>query len=182
MMRRRTRLRAMTELLRFGKPVHLVGDPPQPGEPARDFTVHRFTPETGIVPFTLADLPPKPRLLSAVPSLDTPVCSAETKTLNHRIRDFGDAVAAYTISLDLPFAQARWCGAEGVTVMETLSDWKTRSFGTSWGVLVEETQLLARAVFVLDAAGTVVYTQVVPEITHEPEYEPVLAALEQAAR
>jgi thiol peroxidase len=171
----------MTELLRFGKPVHLVGEPPQPGEPARDFVVHRFTPETGVVPVTLADLPAKTRLISAVPSLDTAVCSKETKTLDERLAAFGDAVAAYTISLDLPFAQARWCGTEGVAVMQTLSDWKTRSFGTSWGVLVEESQLLARAVFVLDAAGTVVYTQIVPEITHEPEYEPVLAALAAAA-
>ena len=170
----------MVEILRFGKPVHLVGEPPQPGDPARDFTVHSFSPETGIVPVTLADLPAKPRILSSVPSLDTPVCSKETVRLNHGLAAFGDAVAAYTISLDLPFAQARWCGAEGVTTMRTLSDWKTRSFGTSWGVLVEETQLLARAIFVLDAGGTVTYTQVVPEITHEPEYEPVLAALEAA--
>jgi thiol peroxidase len=93
--------------------------------------------------------------------------------LNHGLAACGDAVAAYTISLDLPFAQARWCGAEGVATMQTLSDWKTRSFGTSWGVLLEETQLLARAIFVLDADGTVTYTQIVPEITHEPEYEPV---------
>jgi thiol peroxidase len=171
-------LRSM-EVLGFGKPLHLVGEPPRAGEPARDFEVHRFSPEAGIVPVTLADLPSKPRLLSAVPSLDTPVCSAETTTFDDRLGAFGDAVAAYTVSLDLPFAQARWCSAEGIKVMETLSDWKTRSFGTSWGVLVEEMQLLARAVFVLDADGTVVYTQVVPEITHEPEYEPILAALEQ---
>ena len=168
----------MTEVLLFGKPVRLVGEPPRPGEPARDFEVHRFTPDTGLVPVRLADLPAKPRLLSAVPSLDTPVCSLETKTLDERLAVFGEAVAGYTISLDLPFAQARWCGAEGVETMQTLSDWKTRSFGTSWGVLTEETQLLARAVFVLDAAGTVVYTQVVPEIAHEPQYEPMLAMLE----
>jgi thiol peroxidase len=84
--------------------------------------------------------------------------------------------------MDLPFAQARWCGVEGVTNIETLSDYKTRSFGRSWGVLVEESQLLARCLFVLDAAGTVVYTQIVPEITNEPEYDPVLAALEEAVR
>jgi thiol peroxidase len=165
------------EVLGFGKPLHLVGEPPRPGEPAREFEVHRFSPETGIVPVTLADLPAKPRLLSAVPSLDTPVCSRETKTLNERLAAFGDVVAAYTISVDLPFAQIRWCGTEGVEGMETLSDWKTRSFGTNWGVLVEETQLLCRALFVLDADGMVVHTQVVPEVTHEPEYEPVLDAL-----
>lgn len=167
------------EVLLFGQPVHLVGRPPEAGEPARDFEAHRFAPETGLASVTLADLPPKPRLLSAVPSLDTPVCSAETKTFDDRLAAFGDAVAAYTVSLDLPFAQARWCGTEGVSRIQTLSDWKTRSFGTNWGVLVEESQLLARAVFVVDAVGTVTYTQIVPEITHEPEYEPVLAALER---
>jgi thiol peroxidase len=170
----------MVEILGFGKPMRLVGEPPRAGEPARDFVVHSFSPEAGIVPVTLADLPAKPRLLSAVPSLDTPVCSKETVTLNHRLADFGDVVAAYTISLDLPFAQARWCDAEGVSRMQTLSDWKTRSFGTNWGVLIEESQLLARAVFVLDAADTVTYAQIVPEITHEPEYEPLLAALADA--
>lgn len=160
-----------------GNEVHLVGEPPQPGEPARDFTVHSFTPETGIVPVTLADLPAKPRLISAVPSLDTPTCSTETKTLNTRLAELGDAVAAYTVSVDLPFAQARWCGVEGVENMQTLSDYKTRSFGNSWGMLVEESQLLARGLFVVDAGGTVVYTQIVPEISHEPEYDPVLDAL-----
>jgi thiol peroxidase len=170
----------VTEVTVFGKPARLVGEPPLPGDQAPDFEVHRFTPETGIVPVTLADLPAKPRLVSSVPSLDTPVCSKETKTLDDRLVHFGDSLAAYTISVDLPFAQVRWCSAEGVEVMQTLSDWKTRSFGTSWGLLVGESQLLARAVCVLDESGTVVYAQVVPEITHEPDYEPLLAALERA--
>ena len=169
----------MTEVTGFGRPLHLVGEPPRPGEPARDFEVHRFTPETGVVRVTLADLPAKPRLLSSVPSLDTPTCHVETKTLNERLSVFGEAVAAYTVSVDLPFAQARWCGIEGVDGVQALSDYKTRSFGTTWGVLVEETQLLARCLFVLDSQGTVAYTQIVPEITHEPDYEPVLAALEE---
>jgi thioredoxin-dependent peroxiredoxin len=172
----------MIEVLRFGKPVHLVGEPPRPGEPARDFEVHRFTPETGVVPVTLADLPAKPRLLSTVTSLDTPTCHVETKTLNERLAAFGDGVAAYTVSMDLPFAQARWCGVEDVDGIQALSDYKTRSFGTNWGVLVEETQLLARCLFVLDEDGTVAYTQIVPEVTHEPEYEPVVAALEELVR
>jgi thioredoxin-dependent peroxiredoxin len=172
----------MLEILRFGKPVHLVGVPPQPGEPARDFEVHRFTPETGVVAVTLADLPAKPVLLSTVTSLDTPTCHIETKTLDDRLAVFGDAVAGFTVSMDLPFAQARWCGAEGVSGMVALSDYKTKSFGTSWGVLIEETQLHARCLFVLDAGRTVIYTQIVPEATHEPEYEPVVAALEEAVR
>ena len=160
-----------------GNEVHLVGEPPQPGEAARDFEVVSFTPETGMTPFTLADLPAKPRLISAVPSLDTPVCAIETKTLNARLSELGDSVAAFTVSVDLPFAQSRWCGLEGVDNMTALSDYKFRSFGTGWGMLVQETQLLARGLFVVDAGGTVTYTQIVPEITDEPEYEPVLDAL-----
>jgi thiol peroxidase len=160
-----------------GNEIHLVGEPPQPGEPARDFQVVSFTPETGMAPFTLADLPAKPRLISAVPSLDTPTCSTETKTLNARLAELGDSVAAYTVSVDLPFAQARWCGLEGVDNMTALSDYQTRSFGTNWGMLVDESKLLARGLFVVDAGGTVTYTQIVPEITHEPEYDPVLDAL-----
>jgi thiol peroxidase len=162
----------------LGNTLHLVGAPPAPGEHARDFLVHGFAPERGMFPVTWPDLPLKPRLVSSVPSLDTPVCSRETKTLNERIGELGDAVAAYTISVDLPFAQARWCGAESVENMHSLSDHQSRSFGNSWGLLVEETQLLARAVFVVDASDVVTYAQVVAEMTHEPDYEPLLAALE----
>lgn len=172
----------MPTLTLGGNEVHLVGEPPQPGERARDFVVHRFTAESGVVPVTLADLPAKPRLISTVPSLDTDTCSLETRTISSRIAALGDALAAYTVSMDLPFAQARWCGAEGVENMQVLSDYKTRSFGTSWGMLVEESQLLARGVFVLDAEGIVTHAQVVPEITHVPDYDLLLAALEDAVR
>jgi thiol peroxidase len=172
----------MSQLLFLGNPVHLTGEPPAVGDQAPDFTVHRFVPGEGIVPFTLADLPAKPRLVSVVPSLDTPVCSAQTKMFAERIAAYGDDVAAYTVSVDLPFAQARWCGAEHVENMQSLSDYQTRSFGTSWGMLVDEVKLLARAVFVLDSDGTVTYAEIVPEISHEPAYEPALAALDALVR
>jgi thiol peroxidase len=172
----------MQQLLFLGNPVHLSGDPPEVGEPAREFTAHRFVPGEGIVPFTLADLPAKPTLVSVVPSLDTPVCSTQTKLFAERLAAYGDDVAAYTVSVDLPFAQARWCGAEQVDNMLSLSDYQTRSFGTSWGLLVDEVKLLARSVFVLDAEGTVTYAEVVPEISHEPAYEPALAALDALVR
>jgi thiol peroxidase len=162
-----------------GDPLHLTGTPPQAGEPARDFTMHRFSPEEGMVEVTLADLPAKPRLLSVVPSLDTPVCSAQTQAFDERLAAYGDRIAAYTISVDLPFAQRRFCEDEGTHNTVTLSDYKTRSFGTSWGMLVDETQLLARGVFVLDAAGIVTYAEVVPDISHEPQYEPALQALDE---
>ena len=168
----------MAEITFFGKPLHLVGTPPEAGEPARDFEVHRFSPDEGLVAVTLADLPAIPRLLSVVPSLDTPTCSAQTRSFNERLHKYGDRVAAYTISLDLPFAQSRFCADAGVDTMTTLSDYQERSFGNSWGLLVNETKLLARAVYVLDASGRVVYAQLVPEVTHEPDYEPALEALD----
>jgi thiol peroxidase len=172
----------MTELLFLGNPVHLSAEPPAVGERARDFTVHRFAPGEGIVPVSLDDLPAKPCLVSVVPSLDTPVCSTQTKMFSERLAAYGDRVGAYTVSLDLPFAQARWCGAEGVDNMQTLSDYQTRSFGTSWGMLVDELKLLARAVFVLDADHTVTYAEIVPELSHEPAYAPALAALDALVR
>lgn len=166
----------------LGNRLHLTGEPPAVGDPAPDFVVHRFIPGEGVIPVSLADLPAKPRLVSVVPSLDTAVCSAQTKEFNARVAAYGDEVAAYTVSLDLPFAQIRWCGTEDVENMQVLSDYQTRSFGTSWGLLVEETKLLARAVFVLDSEGTITYAELVPEITHEPEYEPALAALDALTR
>jgi thiol peroxidase len=172
----------MTELLFLGNPVHTTAEAPVVGDQAPAFTAHRFVPGEGILPFTLDDLPAKPTLVSVVPSLDTPVCSTQTKIFNERLAAYGDRVGAYTISLDLPFAQARWCGAEEVENMQTLSDYQNCSFGTSWGMLVDELKLLARAVFVLDADHTVTYTEIVPELSHEPTYAPALAALDALAR
>jgi thiol peroxidase len=164
----------------FGNPLHLSGEPPRVGERARDFTLHRFSPDEGLVAVTLGDLPRKPRLLNVVPSLDTSVCSTQTKTFSARLDGLGESVAAYVVSADLPFAQGRWCGAEGVDNLQALSDYQDRSFGRSWGLVVEEMKLLARAVFVLDAGGLVTYAQLVPEISHEPDYDPAIAALEDA--
>src|SRR5947207_2487073 len=111
----------MAEITLFGTAHALSGEPPGAGDRARDFRVHRFTPDEGIVPVTLADLPRKPRLLSVVPSLDTPVCAEQTRSFNTGLAALGDEVAAYTISLDLPFAQGRFCSAEGIENMQTLS-------------------------------------------------------------
>jgi thiol peroxidase len=165
----------------FGEPVELSGTPPRAGEMARDFTVHRFSPEEGIIEVTLADLLPKPRLLNVVPSLDTPVCSSQTRSFSERIRELGPRVVAYTISVDLPFAQHRFCGAEHVDNVVSLSDYRTRSFGTSWGLLMTESQLLARSVFVLDPEGKIRYAQIVSEVTEHPAYDPALEALAAVA-
>jgi thiol peroxidase len=168
----------MAEITFRGNPIPLSGEPPHAGEPAPDFQLHRFSPEEGLVEVTLADLPAKPRLISVVPSLDTPVCSTQTQTFNQQLAELGDSVAAYTVSLDLPFAQARYCGAEGISNMTTLSDYQTGSFGRNWGMkMTEGMHLLARGVFVLDADGNVTYAQLVKEVGEQPDYDAALAAL-----
>src|SRR5258708_26978398 len=112
----------MAQVSFLGNPLQLSGEPPVAGERAREFTLHRFSPAEGIVAVTLADLPAKPRLLSVVPSLDTPTCSVQTTTFNERLARLGDTIAAYTVSPDLPFAPGRFCGAHGVPNMQALSD------------------------------------------------------------
>jgi len=138
-----------------------------------------------LTPVTLADTPAKARLFSVVPSLDTGVCSMQTKKFDEGLKTLGDSVAAYTVSLDLPFAQKRFCTAENVTNMQTVSDVHDHSFGKNWGVLIESglpLKLLARAVFVVDKAGKITYAEYVPEVTNHPNYEAALAALQAAAK
>jgi thioredoxin-dependent peroxiredoxin len=163
-----------------GDPLELAGEPPHAGQQAPDFRMHRLAPDDGLVPVTLADLPRKPRLISVVPSLDTPVCSEQTKAFNQALAGFGERVAAYTISLDLPFAQNRYCGTEGVNAMKTLSDYQERSFGQNWGMLINDLKLLARGVFVVDADDRIIHAELVPEITDYPDYDAALAALRDA--
>ncbi|MBX9625194.1 MAG: thiol peroxidase [Gemmataceae bacterium] len=161
-----------------GNPVALAGPEVKAGAKAPDFKTLQ-----GLDAVTLADTAGKARLFSVVPSLDTPVCSTQTKKFEDGIKGLGDKVACYTVSLDLPFAQKRFCGAEGVTTMQTLSDVHNHSFGQNWGVLIEglPLPLLARAVFVVDKAGTVTYAEYVSEVTSEPNYDAALAALKAAA-
>jgi thiol peroxidase len=161
-----------------GNPVTLAGPEVKPGQKAPDFKALQ-----GLDVKTLADTAGKARLFSVVPSLDTPVCSTQTKRFEDAIKGLGDNVACYTVSLDLPFAQKRFCGAEGVSAMQTLSDVHDQSFGRNWGVLIEglPLPLLARSVFVVDKNGTVTYAEYVPEVTSEPNYDAALAALKKAA-
>src|SRR6478672_4764152 len=156
----------------------LVGPAIKAGDKAPDFKAL-----SGLSPVTLADTPAKARIFSVVPSLDTPVCSMQTKKFDEGLAALGDKVASYTVSLDLPFAQKRFCSAEGVKSMQTLSDVHNHSFGTSWGVLLEglPLPLLARSVFVVDKAGKVTYAEVVPEVTSEPNYAAALDALKSVA-
>ena len=127
----------------------------------------------------LSDHAGKVRVLVSVPSLDTPVCDAEARRFNAEAAGLGDDVVVLVISMDLPFAQARWCAAAGIDRVATLSDHRDAAFGQAYGVLIRELRLLARAVFVVDAAGKVAYTQRVREMTDEPDYQDVLRAVRQ---
>jgi thiol peroxidase len=161
-----------------GGPVTLVGPEVKAGGKAPDFKCLK-----GLDAVTLADTPAKARMFSVVPSLDTPVCSTQTKKFEDTIKTLGEKVACYTVSLDLPFAQKRFCTGENIVNMQTLSDVHNHSFGQNWGVLLEglPLALLTRAVFVVDKGGTVTYAEYVPEVTSEPNYEAALRALQQAA-
>ncbi len=158
-----------------GNPVTLVGNELTIGAVAPDFTVHYF--KDGMKTITLADLRGKPSLISIVPSLDTGVCQTQTKTLNKELSDMGDKINAVTISRDLPFAMNRFCGAESITNLKVGSDYQSGKFGEAWGLTIDELKLLARALYVLDADGKVVYAEIVPEVTQEPNYAKAIEAL-----
>ncbi|MFO0939008.1 MAG: thiol peroxidase [Gemmataceae bacterium] len=163
-----------------GNPKSLFGPALKAGDKAPDFKCLN----QGLAFVTLADTPAKARLFSVVPSLDTPVCSVQTKKFEEGVKALGDSVACYTVSLDMPFAQKRFCSGEGLSSMQTLSDVHDQSFGKQFGVLLDglPLALLARSVFVVDASGTISYVEIVPEVTSEPNYENALAALKAAVR
>jgi len=115
-------------------------------------------------------------IVTSVPSLDTPVCDVETRRFNEEAGKMGNDVAVLTISMDLPFAQKRWCGAAGVKNVQTLSDHREAAFGKAYGVLIKDLRLLARAVFVLDKQGTIWYVELVKEVASEPNYGAALNA------
>ena len=160
-----------------GNPMTLLGDEIKVGSLAPDFTVHFF--EGGLKTISKADLAGKPTLISVVPSLDTGVCQIQTKRFNQELAAMGDKINSLTVSRDLPFAQNRFCGAEAIKGMKMGSDYQAGSFGVAWGVMIDELKLLARSVFVLDAAGKVVHAEIVPEVTHEPNYAAAEAALKK---
>jgi thiol peroxidase len=156
-----------------GQPLTLVGKEVKVGEPAQDFEVL----SNDLSPVKLSSFRGKICIISSVPSLDTSVCDTMTRRFNQEAVNLGDDMVVLTISMDLPFAQKRWCGAADVKNVQTLSDHRDASFGNAFGVLIKELRLLARAVFVLDKEGIVRYVQIVNELTNEPDYEAVLQAL-----
>lgn len=155
-----------------GKPMTLLGPEIRVGEKAPDFRVV----DTALAPVSLGDFRGKVKVISSVPSLDTPVCDAETRRFNQEAANLPGDIVVLTVSLDLPFAQKRWCAAAGIDKVKTLSDYQDRSFAAAYGVLVKESRLLSRSIFVVDKGDTVRYVQHVKDGSQEPDYAPVIAA------
>ncbi len=158
-----------------GNPVTLLGNDVEIGQSAPDCTLVA----NNLSEFKLSSLKGKTVILCSVPSLDTPICDMESKRFNQEAINLGDDVAVVVISVDLPFAQKRWCGATGSSKIITVSDHRETAFGQAYGVLVKGPRLLARAIFVVDASGKLQYKQIVPEITTEPNYNEVLEAVKK---
>ena len=155
-----------------GAPLTLLGPEIKVGDQAPDFEVL----DNDLKGVTLKDYLGKVIILASVPSLDTPVCDMETRRFNNEASLLGDSISILTISMDLPFAQKRWCGAHGIEKVVTLSDHRLASFGQAYGVLIEELRLLARAIFVVDTKGIIRYVQLVKEVASEPDYNAALQA------
>ena len=160
-----------------GTTMHLSGNQPAVGQKAPDFTLTA----TDMSPKGLKDFAGKVLVLVSVPSLDTPVCDMEVRRFNKEAAALSDKVRIVAVSCDLPFAQARWCGAAGVSAVQTLSDYKEANFGKAYGVLINELHLLASTIFVVAPDGTLAYSQIVPEVAHEPDYAAALEAVKKLA-
>jgi thioredoxin-dependent peroxiredoxin len=154
-----------------GKPLTLVGPELKVGDQAPDFTVL----DNALKPVHLADTGHKTRIFSVVPSLDTPVCDMQTKRFNEEAAKLND-VDFYTVSMDLPFAQKRFCNAFTLDRIKMLSDHLQTSFGSAWGTLIKELRIMSRAIFVVGPDNKIKYVEYVPEVSHHPNYEAALAA------
>jgi len=155
-----------------GKPYTLVGPELKVGDKARNFKLVAIDMKEVRLP----DSKGKVRLLSVVHSLDTPVCDLQTQRFEEEAGRFKDVVI-YTISMDLPFAQARYCGARNISNLQTLSDYRDASFGRAYGVLIKDLRLLSRAIFIIDKTGVIRYVEYVKEVTSQPDYDKALGAL-----
>jgi len=159
-----------------GNPVTLSGKELKAGDAAPAFTLQ----DNSLGDVKLSAFAGKTVIVATVPSLDTPVCHAETKKFNDQLAALGDKINAVTVSLDLPFSMNRFCGAESIKNMRVGSDYQDRTFGKNYGLLIEELKLLARSVVILDKDGKVVYSELVKEVASEPDYDKALAALKSA--
>lgn len=156
-----------------GNPLTLAGKELKVGDVAPDFEVL----DNDLEPVKFSSFRGKICVISSVPSLDTPICDMETRRFNEEAVKLGENIQILTISMDLPFAQKRWCGAAGVHKVVTLSDHRDASFGTAYGALIKELRLLARIVFVVNGEGVIQYIQIVKEQSEEPDYDAVLEAV-----
>ena len=161
-----------------GNPLILAGSQPKVGDTAPDFEVL----SNDLTLLKLSAFKGKTLVICSVPSLDTPVCDTEVRKFNEQATSLGDDVAVLVISMDLPFAQKRWCGAAGVKNVQTFSDHNKAQFGNAYGVLIKELRILARAVFVVDKKGMIRYIEIVDELSHEPDYETALSAVREAKK
>ncbi len=158
-----------------GNPLTLLGGEIKAGDKAPDFTVV----DNEQKPVTLKDLKTKIKLFSVVPSLDTPVCDLQTQRFEAEAAGVPGDVGIFTFSMDLPFAQSRYCGAHAITKLKTLSDHREASFGRAYGVLIKENRLLSRSIFILDGNNIVRYVEYVKDISTHPDYVKAVAALKQ---
>lgn len=160
-----------------GNPLTLLGPELKAGDPAPAFEAV----DNSLQPVTLEKTTGKVRIFSVVPSLDTPVCDAQTKRFNEAAAQLPE-IDIYTVSMDLPFAQKRWCGAFGVDRVKMLSDHKSGSFGENYGTLIKELRIESRAIFVVDKDNTIRHAEYVKEVADHPNYETALAAARAAAQ
>lgn len=158
-----------------GNPLTLIGPELKAGDTAPDFAVV----DSGLKPVGLKDTGSSVRIISVVPSLDTPVCDAQTKRFNEEAAKL-PGVDIITVSMDLPFAQKRWCGAFGVDKVKMLSDHKDASFGSNYGTLIKELRIESRAIFVIDSRNQIRHVEYVKEVADHPNYEAALAAARNA--
>jgi thiol peroxidase len=167
------------DVIKFkGNPLTLVGNELKVGDAAPEAEVLA----NDLSPVKLSGFGGKVCVICTVPSLDTPVCDIQTRKFNEQAASLGDDVVVLTISMDLPFAQQRWCGAANVENVQTLSDHHQAEFGTEFGVLIKELRLLARTVFVVDKDGIIRYIEIVEEVTNEPDYEAALSAVKETGQ
>jgi thiol peroxidase len=157
----------------LGGPLTLVGPEIKVGQKAPDFTVL----DNGLAPKSLKDFAGKTVVISVTPSLDTPVCDAQLRRFNDSATKLPGDVVVLNVSMDLPFANKRFCSVAGIEKAVTLSDHRDASFGQAYGVLIKELRLLARSIFVVGKDGVVKYAEIVPEVTHNPAFDKALAAI-----
>jgi thioredoxin-dependent peroxiredoxin len=158
-----------------GNPLTLVGNEAKVGDKASGFTVL----DKELKPISLNDLQGKVKLISVTPSLYTPVCDLQARTFNEQAAALPDSITVLNISMDLPFAIARFCANAGIEKIKTLSDHRDASFGTAYGVLIKELRLLSRSIFVIDQKDVITYIEMVPEITNPPNYDKALAEVKK---